>query len=807
MANYRGDEQDNVWGGTGEDEVARGFGGNDTLRGRGGDDYLIGGDGNDELAGGDGMDWAMYHDGGGVTVDLSAGWASRGVGPNRNEIDSLSSIENIFGSEQSDVMDGDGNANKLVGFDGHDTLRGGGGNDTLRGGDGDDMLMGEAGNDLLAGNQGMDTLEGGAGADRMAGGAANDVLVGGEGDDYLIGGGGKDKIKGGDFDIEAGTLGSDAGSDTAGYLYSDAAVKVSLATFTEMEVDDGDDTTDNEMIRIVSGAAALSGGQAVGDTLYGIENLAGSAHDDALTGDEMSNTLSGAQGNDTLMGDVIPAADAADRQATIGRAEANGDMLMGGQGDDVLIGGYGDDTLTGGAGADKIKGGHFDMTTMAHTDSGTGDTASYSSSNAGVTIDLSMAEDVEAGVRPSSDGPVLTLSDMAGGHASGDALYGIENLTGSKHADMLTGRDVEAGSVLDGGDGDDMLMGGMGNDTLMGGDGDDTLNPGRGSDMLEGNAGDDTFEGFAESVPDVDGDTVMVQSITGDDTIDGEGAKGAGMDTLDFFEVNGVTVQNAAQTVTFTLADTMSIERVIGSDEAANTLDASALTKSIELMGGDGADTLTGGMASDMIMTGAGGGTATGGMGDDTITGGKGNDNLLGDTATLDDSLAGADHLMGGDGDDTLMGHGGNDMLMGEGDADTLMGHGGDDMLMGGDGDDGLTGGAGNDTLSGGMDDDDLTGGAGDDTFVYMGGDDTITDFEILQRGGDAIDVSALNLTGAELDEMLGELPSAFADLDTRGTVEFDLSKARAGLAGTITLTNIDATEYAALNADHFILG
>ena len=48
-----------------------------------------------------------------------------------------------------------------------------------------------------------------------------------------------------------------------------------------------------------------AGGHAAGDTLYGIENLMGSDMADMLTGDDSednTNTLSGMDGDDTLMG-------------------------------------------------------------------------------------------------------------------------------------------------------------------------------------------------------------------------------------------------------------------------------------------------------------------------------------------------------------------------------------------------------------------------------------------------------------------------------------------------------------------------
>ena len=99
-------------------------------------------------------------------------------------------------------------------------------------------------------------------------------------------------------------------------------------------------------------------------------------------------------------------------------------MLTGGIGVDLLYGGDNDDVLAGLVGADELYGG-----------AGT-DRADYSASNLAVTINL--ATDVNLG-----------------GHAAGDTLDSIEDVTGSAFDDSLTG-DLE----------DNELIGGAGNDTL-----------------------------------------------------------------------------------------------------------------------------------------------------------------------------------------------------------------------------------------------------------------------------------------------------------------------------------------------------
>ncbi len=138
------------------------------------------------------------------------------------------------------------------------------------------------------------------------------------------------------------------------------------------------------------GAGTGSGNDAQGDTLSEIENIYGTQHDDTLTGDDNANTLWGAEGDDTLAGG------------------AGADVLSAGSGTDHLSGGDGDDLLRGAEGPDVLDG-------CAGID-----TASYFESPVGVQVDLS-------------------AGTGSGGTATGDTLTGVENLTGTRYADTLTG--------------------------------------------------------------------------------------------------------------------------------------------------------------------------------------------------------------------------------------------------------------------------------------------------------------------------------------------------------------------------------
>ncbi|MGO4724063.1 hypothetical protein AB4112_11860, partial [Inquilinus sp. 2KB_23] len=253
------------------------------LSGGAGNDTLRGGAGADALDGGDGSDFANYQGSAtAVTVDLQAHTVSGGDAQG----DTLTSIENLYGSSNDDHLTGDNGRNVIGGENGNDVLVGNGGDDAMNGEAGGDSLDGGDGNDRLVGGAGIDTIHGGTGADSVDGGSENDIIFGDAGNDGLYGGTGNDQIDGGDGnDVLEGAAGADAltggaGIDTASYASSAAGVTISLA-----------------------GGVGV-GGDAQGDTLAGIESLAGSAHNDVLTGDETANTLSGGAGDDVLTGGI-----------------------------------------------------------------------------------------------------------------------------------------------------------------------------------------------------------------------------------------------------------------------------------------------------------------------------------------------------------------------------------------------------------------------------------------------------------------------------------------------------------------------
>ncbi|MFE0759375.1 calcium-binding protein [Inquilinus sp. NPDC058860] len=352
--------------------------------------------------------------------------------------------------------------------------------------------------------------------------SARDIITGTDGNDYIEAKSGGSGAWGGPF---AGGnnyefLNGNGGNDTIGYSESSGAVTIDLSkpeafyqgeswlhwfanntlgvvwrgvealghtVFSFGGVNEWDKVfVDNNYFAIhaTGGDAEGTDGKDV-DVAIGFENVAGSNHDDSLTGDETNNKLAGLDGKDILSGgdgdDLLiggVGADQLDGGAGIDTASyfdsANGvsvnlatghgtsgtatgdtlisiesvqgsayaDTLVGNSVANHISGGAGDDTLRGGAGADYLNG-------------GTGfDTANYSDS----------AEDVSVN---------LATGHGTSGTATGDTLISIEGVQGSAYADTLIGN--SAANHIGGGAGDDTLRGGAGADHLDGGAGFDTV--------------------------------------------------------------------------------------------------------------------------------------------------------------------------------------------------------------------------------------------------------------------------------------------------------------------------------------------
>ena len=348
-------------------------------------------------------------------------------------------------------------------------LHGGPGNDDLDGGDGDDVLYGARGNDVLKGGAGVDSYEGGPGDDV--------IMV-----DFFDFTDGKTPEAGADYGNRMmAQYVFDGGENDDGTKDSDT---LSFADFTD------EDGNGLGVTVTLSGTAGVNyQGAAVTERKFiNFENLIGSPFDDDLTGDGGDNVIEGGAGQDTLnpgggTNNTVsyrhsPSSVTVNLTIDTGgpegfRGDASGDnfgaafnhLIGSNHAGDILTGDTNPNVIEGLGGGDTLDGG-----------AGDGDTLSYASSDAGVTIDLNQGDG-------DFDTTNNTIETASGGHAAGDKVKhgSFSNVTGSAHRDILTGDNDP-----------NILKGGGGNDELNGDGGNDTLNGGPGGDKMDGGNGEDT---------------------------------------------------------------------------------------------------------------------------------------------------------------------------------------------------------------------------------------------------------------------------------------------------------------------------
>ncbi|MBN8630228.1 MAG: Hint domain-containing protein [Rhodobacterales bacterium] len=331
------------------------------------------------------------------------------------------------------------------------------------------------------------------------------------------------------------------------------------------------------------------------------------------------------------------------------------------------------------------------------------------------------------------------------GTGSGDLIQpGTPTTYGSDGADIIYGGGG-ADTIYSGVD-SDTVYGGNGRDTIYGGDAGDILYGEDSADVVYGGAGNDTLFGGADGGP-------------GDDALYG----GSGFDFVSYSGVSGAVTVN------------LGTGGASGGDGVDNIFEVEGV------IGGSGADVITGSTGDNWLIGGGGADTIDGGAGNDTIDGGAGADSLVGgsgtdtaayytSTAAVQVTINGSANTGGAAAGDTLSGF---ENLTGSFYSDSLTGDGAANYIDGAGGSDTILGGAGNDTINGGDGADTLYGGDGDDRFVLgvSPGNDVIYGGEGVETSGDTLDASSqvtagvsLNLTGAET----GSLTTA------GGTVSFN---------------------------------
>jgi len=142
--------------GSGGTDIINGATGQDLviMAGAGDDSIILDERGNDVIEGGDGKDTLSYENittNDFVNVSLASGNTYLNVSENGGfsgqPKDVFTHIENVIGSKNGDVLQGNNETNVIKGLGGNDTVYGEGGNDILDGGGGDDLLFGDSGFD------------------------------------------------------------------------------------------------------------------------------------------------------------------------------------------------------------------------------------------------------------------------------------------------------------------------------------------------------------------------------------------------------------------------------------------------------------------------------------------------------------------------------------------------------------------------------------------------------------------------------------------------------------------------------------
>ena len=591
---------DSLTGNDGDNSI-EGVGGNDTINGGAGSDSLDGGTGNDVL------DYSQ--DSGAVTVNLQTERATDGSGGQ----DTVVGFEEVRGSAFNDAITGSSNLYREV-------FVGGLGNDTIDGGAITDTL------NLT--NANAVSYQGASGAVSVSLSLTQSVATGADGTDVLInisavyGSGFSDTITGSArtdiFERFRGGAGNDTIDGGGGYY--------DFADFS--------DATGGVTVTLTGGGNGTATGAGIGtDTLKSIQGVMGSDFADSITGSASTgnallttelfragagnDTIDGGAGNDwatydtSTAGVVVTLGGSADGTAQDGLGGTdvlrNIEGVMGSDLGDTLTGSSGSETFQGRAGNDVIDG------------QGGIDTAYYSSSVAGINVDLSQN-------KASNDG-----------YGSSDVLLNIENVFGSRDFnDSITGN--SGNNRLEGNGGNDTLMGGAGQDALLGGNGDDFMDGGTGNDSLTGGAGNDTaayqfgqtaLAGLALTstgtatwtLASAGGALLTLQAntstgawtVTDARTAIPSGSSAFGIDTLSTTEMLALSTQDSTGTV-YRAANIY-----LGGTLAAPTLEL----RDVAIFGTEGNDySLTGTSGNDTIYGLPGYDVLIGGPGDDTLNGG-----------------------------------------------------------------------------------------------------------------------------------------------------------------------------------------
>ncbi len=444
------------------------------------------------------------------------------------------------------------------------------------------------------------------------------------------------------------------------------------------------------------------------DVQEDVENLIGGSHasGDTLTGNDGSNTITGGAGTDSISGGLAAASCSGDV-----------DVLSGGDGNDTfLMGSVSDcgDEVNGGAGTDKVD---YQYRTAALTITVDG------SANDGLASEAdNLKTDVEVIVGGTAADTITggTGNETIHGGAGNDVISGgagNDTLIGNAGDDTLNGA---AGDDLFEAEGDDDVFANYATVT--------TDNKGSGADLMNGGTGTDkiTYTGRSAAVSvTLCTDSAAATGAASTSPVpavctDSDGSAGsltgtADLSSFDYSSSTGnlvLSVGSTPYTVALdTLANAAAVASAINgtatlSDSVTASIVSNNLVITLDVLSSTTAVTIdattTDQVATDLGLT----------EGDSITNEGDKNINM--------------EWLVGGGGADTLTGHSAGETIEGGASGDTVSGGAGDDTLYGDAGNDTLNGGDGNDAIFGGAGDDQAVGGNGDaDICEYVSASDT----------------------------------------------------------------------------------
>jgi Ca2+-binding RTX toxin-like protein len=486
-----------------------------TVDGGAGNDTILGGNGSDLLLGGDGEDF----------IDGNVG----------DDVAFLGAGNDVFRWDPGDGSD------VVEGQDGFDTMlfNGSGADEVFRASaNGGRLLFTRDVGDIVMDTNDVERI------DLVALGGSDTIVV----DD--LGGTDVQEVRidlagvaggsVGDGQVDTAVVNATDGQDFIDVLDLRTSVAI-LGTPAFVSIANGE-TQDNLVINGLGGDDRISAGSLQATSMR--LTIDGGTGNDVISGGNGNDVLLGGDGNDFI--------DGGRGEDSVLLGAGNDNFAWGaGDGNDIVEGQDGTDAARfsgssaseniaiSASGARVIFSNDFGNATVDTNDVERIDFLSFGGADSIVVNDLSGTDVASVGISlfdfgvPDAD--VVTTNGTAGddavtvnstngtatvsGLAAGVGITGVAvgdrlQINGLGGNDVIDASTTIAGTIqmlLDGGDGDDVLLGGDGDDVLIGGDGADVLFSGDGDNVLFGGDGDDVLRGG-----------------TGDDVLDG----GAGDDIL-----------------------------------------------------------------------------------------------------------------------------------------------------------------------------------------------------------------------------------------------------------------------------------